>query len=584
MKNNCIILNSSSETELKKYLKQYNFVFLLTSFNQNYPRVISIPNYIEKNRTILKKTYLEIVQKIKFNFMNYNNLKFGNKTNFFNFSVIEERNPFKSNTIQNCLLFISLSTLIKKYKIKQLNYDADNELIEHIIRKNQKYLNLEDLKFNYNTKKDISNYFYLVFKNIIYAIYEIFFNIKLIFFLRKDEKIFDNKIKNCIFTQFAHLDLKNDHIPSYWSNFKYLLNFKKILWCFMYVKSDQFKTIEDLKIYLSKTKYKNIIFLHSLGSLSLIVKSIFIYLQILINFLLIKKKNKFKFKNYNLYYLFESDLIESFIGVSSIKNIFNFLLINQFHKKFKLEKIFYLFENQPHEKYLNYMFKKKTKCIGFAHSSIRFWHLSYYNFNKLKKNEIYEPHFICLSKNKFNYTQDMNFNSKLIDIEPIRFINSKKTLNNKFIKKGKILIIGDILKENTERMFKLIDKLPLYKRKNFYFKRHTASDNDLIINKKYKNFNNDIQNSLVLFDTFICGSSTTAGIIPYKSNKKILFFKDPYTLNLNPINKLENYYKFTSSFELYDKIKINKYKKKSNNSNIKFKKWKKFIKYLNITY
>ena len=58
----------------------------------------------------------------------------------------------------------------------------------------------------------------------------------------------------------------------------------------MYVKSDQFKTIEDLKIYLSKTKHKNIIFLHSLGSLSLITKSIFIYLQLLINFLLIKKK------------------------------------------------------------------------------------------------------------------------------------------------------------------------------------------------------------------------------------------------------------------------------------------------------
>ena len=120
MKNNCIILNSSSETELKKYLKQYKFIFLLTSFNQNYPRVISIPNYIEENRTMLKKTYLEIVQKIKFNFMNCNNLKFGNKTNFFNFSVIEERNPFKSNTIQNCLIFISLSILIKKIKLNNL--------------------------------------------------------------------------------------------------------------------------------------------------------------------------------------------------------------------------------------------------------------------------------------------------------------------------------------------------------------------------------------------------------------------------------------------------------------------------------
>ena len=64
----------------------------------------------------------------------------------------------------------------------------------------------------------------------------------------------------------------------------------------------------------------------------------------------------------------------------------------------------------------------------------------------------------------------MNFNSKLIDIEPIRFINSKKLLNNKFIKKGKTLIIGDILKENTERLFKSIDKLPPHKRKIFILK------------------------------------------------------------------------------------------------------------------
>ena len=119
-------------------------------------------------------------------------------------------------------------------------------------------------------------------------------------------------------------------------------------------------------------------------------------------FLLVKKKDLFKFGNYNLYNLFENDLIDSYIGASAIKNIFNILLIDQFHKKFKLKKIFYLFENQPHEKYLNYIFKRKTKCIGFAHSSIRFWHLSYYNLNKSKKNEIYEPHFICLSKNKFN--------------------------------------------------------------------------------------------------------------------------------------------------------------------------------------
>lgn len=584
MKNNCIILNTSSKLEIKQHLKKYKFVFLLASFEQNYPRVISIPRFIEKNRTVLKKTYLKIVQKIRFNFLNHKRLKFRNEINFFNFSTIEEKNPFKSNTIQNCLLFISLSRFIKKYKINDISYKADNEFLEHAINKNQNFLNLKNLIIHYKTKKNFFDYLTLIFKNTIRALYEIIFNIKLILFLSKDKKILDKNFKNCIFSQFAHLDLKNDYIPSYWSNFKYLLNFNKIIWCFMFVKSDQFKTLEDLKIYLAKAKNKNIIFLHSLGSISLIVNVIIIYFKILTIFLLVKKKDLFKFRNYNLYNLFEDDLVDSYIGASAIKNIFNILLIDQFHKKFKLKKIFYLFENQPHEKYLNYIFKRKTKCIGFAHSSIRFWHLSYYNLNKSKKNEIYEPHFICLSKNKFNYTKDMNFNSKLINIEPIRFVNSKRNLGKRINKKRNILIIGDILKENTERMFKLVDELPSYIRKNLYFKRHTASSKLLKINSRYRNFNENIQNSLEKFDTYLCGSSTTGGIIPYYSNKKILFFNDPHILNLNPINDLEEDYKFTNSFELFDKMRTDNYKKKFDNYNIKFKRWKKFINYLNITY
>ena len=117
----------------------------------------------------------------------------------------------------------------------------------------------------------------------------------------------------------------------------------------------------------------------------------------------------------------------------------------------------------------------------------------------------------------------MNFNSKLINIEPIRFVNSKRNLGKSIKKKNNILIIGDILKENTERMFKLVDELPSYIRKNLYFKRHTASSKLLKINRRYRYFNEDIQNSLEKFDTYLCGSSTTGGIIPYYSNKKILF-------------------------------------------------------------
>ena len=197
-----------------------------------------------------------------------------------------------------------MSRFIKKYKISDISYKADNEFLEHAINKNQNYLNLKNLIIHNKTKNNFFDYLTLIFKNIIRALYEIIFNIKLILFLSKDKKILDKNFKNCIFSQFAHLDLKNDYIPSYWSNFKYFLNFNKIIWCFMFVKSDQFKTLEDLKIYLAKAKNKNIIFLHSLGSISLIVNVIIIYFKILTIFLLVKKKDLFKFRNYNLYNLF----------------------------------------------------------------------------------------------------------------------------------------------------------------------------------------------------------------------------------------------------------------------------------------
>ena len=585
MKNNCIILNSVSKNELKNYLKQYKFVFLLTSYEETYPRLVSIPNYIERNRLVLKKLYLEIIQQFKKNFTKFNKLKFNKDLDFFDFSIIEEKNPFKSNAIQNCLIFISLNILFKKYKINEVSYNAHNKYIEIALKENEINLKIKKLIVsNKYSRNNIINNYKVIFKNFILSLNEIFFNIKLIFFLRKKKTTIKKNIENWIFTQFAHLDLKKNFIPSYWTNFKYLLNLDKILWCFMYVKSDQFKTTKDLSNYLKKNKNKNILFLHSLGSVQLIIKALIIYFKILIGFLIKQKNKSFYFRNNNFYELFQEDLIKSYVGVDAIKNIFNFLLIDKLYKKFELKKIFYLFENQPHEKYLNYTFNRKTKCIGFAHSSIRFWHLSYYNFKKSKKNKIYDPNFICLSKNKFNFTEHMNFNSKIIDIEPIRFLYSKNHIEKRAIRKRKILIIGDILKENTERMLSITHKTDLNLKNDVYFKKHIASDTKLKIRKNIKNFDKDIQNSLEMFDIYICGSSTTAGIIPYNSNKKILFFNDPYILNLNPINNLENEYKFTNSTELFEKIRINRYKKKLNNSKITLKKWKKFIKELNTKY
>ena len=401
----------------------------------------------------------------------------------------------------------------------------------------------------------------------------------LFFFFKKNFKYKIKQYDNAIFTQFAHAYKKNNYIPSPWYNFDNLTKNKNKLWCFLYVKTNEFKDLSELKKIFSKNNSLNYMFIQGLGSFKLIFKTLQTYTLFAINYFLIDEKKLFEVNKIDFSDIFYKDFQKSFLGSESIKNISNYYFIKEFQQKYNCKNIFYLFEGQPHEKCLNYFLKNKSKLIGFAHSSIRKWHLSYFNYLKEKKNWIFEPHYICLSRDRFNFTKKMNFNSKIIDVEPIRFFDfRKKNLQTNKAKKKTVLIIGDILEENTLRLIKLINKYKLKnKSKLYYFKPHIAININQSTYKGLKLINKDIDEILNKFDYFICSSSTTAGIIPFKFNKKILFFKDSEILNLNPINNLPRKILFSNLEELSKKIdhyeeakNINKYKSLSLNKWINF--------------
>lgn len=584
--NSSLCLITDDKINQNKNYKKFDFILTTSFIKKKNKKIISIPDYIEKNKIILRNEYLEITNKIRTNFYNNKNKVYIDKQfNFFDLSLVEEKNPFKSNSIFKIIILLAIRKIIKENKIKKVIYCGNKLEINSFLKNlnNKKEINFVP---NYQIKSKVLLFFLkfiYFFKNIFLAINEILFISKIIFFFKKEFNVDKKKDFHIgVITQFAHIEKKNKtYKPSPWVNFDQIVKKKTKLWCFLYVKTNDFKNLKELKKTLKNNNDKDFIFIHSLGSIKLIIKTILFYCYTLINYLFFSKKNFFTIKDINFYDIFYNDLQKSFIGTDSIKNISNFFLIKKLSTKFNFTNIFYLFENQPHEKIINYLFKNKSKTIGFAHSSIRLWHLSYFNFIKMKNRLLLEPHYICLSKNTYNYTKNMNFNSKIINIEPIRFMNLDKQNNKSLNKKNKkILIIGDILENNTKKILSLVKQFKYYNRNYvFYFKPHIASNIKFLKINDIKIINDEMKDLIKYFDYFICGSSTTGGILPTLNNKRVLFYLDEDLLNLNPFYNLSKKHYFSNISELSYKIKFS-----FNKPDMKIKnffhlnKWTKFVK------
>jgi surface carbohydrate biosynthesis protein (TIGR04326 family) len=133
----------------------------------------------------------------------------------------------------------------------------------------------------------------------------------------------------------------------------------------------------------NQKKSKNYyISLYNLLDINIIIKSFILYTK---HFFKVKGlfSNNFISNTNNPYLIFlKKKIFEDIAGKSLAINILHFLLIDKILKNInKPKKLIFLQENQSWEKILLYLFKTKfnTKTIGFAHSSIRFWDLRYFN-------------------------------------------------------------------------------------------------------------------------------------------------------------------------------------------------------------
>tara|TARA_B100001121_G_C18692859_1_gene623777 strand:- start:650 stop:2389 length:1740 start_codon:yes stop_codon:yes gene_type:complete len=525
-----------------------------------------INNLLETHRKEIRLKYLNIIFKIieknsqRYKFLNLEEI------NLVKMSLINEKNPFKSHSIHQCLKLLLIEKLVKKNEIKKINYHGNNLKLEKSLEIYCKNSNLDFHKSKISLNLSMNKIYSFVQGNTFF-IKQIIKNIGL-----------NNNIKKysdvSIFSYFVHFNsLKKRKFKSnLWGNLTDYFNSeeKKINWFHFFVPSHQVpdsRKANYLKKKFNLNKYENHNLINSYLSKKGYIKSYYLFYKLFLKNLIFFGSEKFFFKNkisnINFCYFLKNDYLSSFFGPTLIYNIMNILILKNLLKNIPKQKIgIYIIENQSWEHCFIKFWKKYNhgKLIAYFNSSVRFWDLRYLKKKHEFKNKNENPD-LYLINNKIFETEVKKLGfpiKKLFLVEALRYSKLKPSTKN--IKNNKIIIVGDILFDETDFLLSFINKiknnLVNYK---FYFKPHpTMTKKSIFILKSKYNFFNVINinsDKFKYFEFTICSNGTSANLDCLIQKINFCSVRPFNSLNLYPIEKYQKYFQVKTSKELLDRIK-----------------------------
>ncbi len=546
---------------------------------------------LEKKKKKIRSIYVNAIHEIVNNKSNNSNhFKFMDM-NLMEMSLINEKNPFKSVYIFDCLKILVIEEIIKQKKIKKIFYHGKNFNI---------HKSLELLSFNSNLNYFNKNFilYKVKFKSVFFLKGLLFFFIQILknFRLTNNFKKYSNIT---FFSYFVHFkSTKSQKFNSnLWGDVPQELNYKKkiINWFHFYVPSNQIKNASGankVKKEFNVNKYENHNFINSYLTTKNYFLSLNAYLILYLKNLLIFKKNRKFFNNKysksNFFYFLQKDFFSSLFGSTLIYNLMNIQALDKLLKEIPKQKIgVYIIENQSWEYALIKFWRKYNhgKIIGYFNSSIRFWDLRYLKKKmEFKLHEKNPDQYFVNSKIFKNEAKKIGFPLKKLHlVEALRY--SKLRHTRKIKKNKKILILGDILFEETLNLLEFTNKtVPKLKTYQFYFKPHpTMTSKSINILKSKYSYLKIVNISSEKFNNFefvICSNGTSAVLDCLALGLNFCSVKPLNSLNLYPIEKYQKIFQAKSAEDLIKKIK-----KPSHLNNIKIfeksKKSKKFLKTIN---
>jgi surface carbohydrate biosynthesis protein (TIGR04326 family) len=574
-----------------------DYTILWNSFSENKEKkIFSINNLIGKKEDYYKGKILNFVSSIKdisINKKNVNDLmKINQDFSFWWFSKIYEKcNEIKTPELNDLVKVFALEDFLEKKKIQKIKiFTKNSNLIEYL----ELFAQKKKITLFFESKKRKK------YKSINFfceGIATILINfLKNIFFVKK--KLSWMKNYNLYLSYFSqnkkNFISKNFNQEIFWNNILKLENKNNLI---VMIPDDNISILN--KFFLSskinnQKKNKNFyISIYNFLDINILIKSIALYLK---HFWKLKKiiSNNFFLKNKNPYLiLMKEKFLDDIIGKNIAISILHYLIFEKiFNSINNPKKIIFLQEYQSWERILIFLSKKKfnINTFGYAHSSIRFWDLRYFNsFKDLNQNKIalkkISPDVILVNSRYQKKVIHKNSISSIKICESSRYLNYKFKKNIKLRNNSNsILVIFDGLKKQDIYLIDFLNKVyeKLEKKYIFICKIHHLTD--LRILKKIK-FNHKIETK-PLYDIkknfkFIClGPGTSAAIDLAFLKIKFVTLLNPNTMNLSPVKNenftfIRNVSEFIHYFNKPNQIKV----KKINfiNINQKLNEWKKII-------
>ena len=310
---------------------------------------------------------------------------------------------------------------------------------------------------------------------------------------------------------------------------------------------DMFRAISCL----NRHSKDNHVALSSFLSLKLIMKCVFTWL-------------KMRSRSQNIYHqvvelspeikIFQTDWLDSFSGKTAISNILNAYLFKEAMSSLIKQEIgVYLQENQGWEFTLLKAWRAQghSRLIGCPHSTVRFWDLRYFNHIKSYVSGSPRPDFVAVNGPMMvaKYREAEYPQNEILETEALRYAylrseekkslqKYEKDINEAVSKKTRVLILGEMSSENTEKQLRVLNQLaarglPDYE---YIFRNHPNTNLNLseFTDLKITVSDNELITDLAACDIIFCGAVTSAAVDAYSKGLKVICWVGD-ELNLSPL-------------------------------------------------
>ena len=254
--------------------------------------------------------------------------------------------------------------------------------------------------------------------------------------------------------------------------------------------------------------------------------------------------------------LIKNDLFKSLAGPEMVSALLSLALFERVSlKKKKKCQLIYLAENQPWELGLINSFKSNgCQLIGFAHSTIRYWDLRYFNDPRCYRDDgpraLPLPDIFAVNGvNDRGLMEKFGYPAKVIEeVESLRYLylnNLNSDVKSNKNENKTLLVLGDFLKIDTEFMLSMLRSPEVQENLSeleVVIKPHPACPLTL---KNIEGIDasieySDLEELISLADIVYTGNVSSAAVEAVHLEKKVISARNPRKLNISPLRGVTN--------------------------------------------